>query len=144
MLITFVSIWYVCISKICFDFLKRIIPHTSWGSTFYCSSMWCSIFRQKTLLQLLRVSRRWQPTYRTRSSRQVIWWLQVLSPWSAWTWFQTLPHGWFLKVRQPSQHETSVKAWHNRQRCPHRAWLAKLCKWMNNVIQIKYLSNNGY
>ena len=29
MLITFNSIGYVYISKICFDFLKRIIPHTS-------------------------------------------------------------------------------------------------------------------
>ena len=31
MLITFISIGYVYISKICFDFLKRIIPHTSWA-----------------------------------------------------------------------------------------------------------------
>lgn len=30
MLITFNSMGYVYISKICFDFLKRIIPHTSW------------------------------------------------------------------------------------------------------------------
>lgn len=72
MLITFISMGYDYISKICFDFLKRIIPHTSWGSTFYCSLMWCLTFRQKTLLQSLRVSRQWQPTYRTRSSRQVI------------------------------------------------------------------------
>ena len=28
MLITFISMGYVYISKICFDFLKRIIPHT--------------------------------------------------------------------------------------------------------------------
>lgn len=33
MLITFSSMGYDYISKICFDFLKRIIPHTSLGST---------------------------------------------------------------------------------------------------------------
>ena len=32
MLITFISMGYDYISKICFDFLKRIIPHTSWDS----------------------------------------------------------------------------------------------------------------
>ena len=31
MLITFVSVGYVYISKICFDFLKRIITNTSWA-----------------------------------------------------------------------------------------------------------------
>lgn len=36
MLITFNSMGYDYISKICFDFLKRIIPHTSWVSMFYC------------------------------------------------------------------------------------------------------------
>jgi len=36
MLITFISIEYVYISKICFDILKRIIPHTSLDS-MYCS-----------------------------------------------------------------------------------------------------------
>lgn len=36
MLITFISIEYVYISKICFDILKRIIPHTSWAfMSFY-------------------------------------------------------------------------------------------------------------
>lgn len=44
MLITFISMGYDYISKICFDFLKRIIPHTSldfmlalpFGSMFFC------------------------------------------------------------------------------------------------------------
>lgn len=36
MLITFNSMGYDYISKICFDFLKRIIPHTSLDS-MYCS-----------------------------------------------------------------------------------------------------------
>lgn len=35
MLITFISIGYDYISKICFDFLKRIIPHTS-SVSMYC------------------------------------------------------------------------------------------------------------
>lgn len=34
MLITFNSMGYDYISKICFDFLKRIIPHTSWAFMF--------------------------------------------------------------------------------------------------------------
>lgn len=34
MLITFSSMGYDYISKICFDFLKRIIPHTSLGLVF--------------------------------------------------------------------------------------------------------------
>lgn len=37
MLITFISMGYDYISKICFDFLKRIIPHTSWAFMSYCS-----------------------------------------------------------------------------------------------------------
>lgn len=36
MLITFNSMGYDYISKICFDFLKRIIPHTLLDS-MYCS-----------------------------------------------------------------------------------------------------------
>ena len=36
MLITFNSMGYDYISKICFDFLKRIIPHTLWAfMSFY-------------------------------------------------------------------------------------------------------------
>lgn len=38
MLITFNSMGYDYISKICFDFLKRIIPHTSWAF-MSCSSL---------------------------------------------------------------------------------------------------------
>lgn len=34
MIITFNSMGYDYISKICFDFLKRIIPHTSLGLVF--------------------------------------------------------------------------------------------------------------
>lgn len=39
MLITFNSMGYDYISKICFDFLKRIIPHTSLVSMSYCYSI---------------------------------------------------------------------------------------------------------
>lgn len=38
MLITFNSMGYDYISKICFDFLKRIVPHTSWAFMF-CYSL---------------------------------------------------------------------------------------------------------
>ena len=45
MLITFNSIGYVYISKICFDFLKRIIPHTS--SVFVtCTVLYYDISRK--------------------------------------------------------------------------------------------------
>ena len=72
MLITFNSMGYDYISKICFDFLKRIIPHSLWDFTSFCSLMWYSISRQKTSQQLPRVSRQWQPTFRTPSSQPVI------------------------------------------------------------------------
>lgn len=52
MLITFISMWYVYISKICFDFLKRIIPHTSWGFTFFFSLILLSVYRWRTSLLL--------------------------------------------------------------------------------------------
>lgn len=38
MLITFISMGYDYISKIYFDFLKRIIPHTS-SAFMFCSSL---------------------------------------------------------------------------------------------------------
>lgn len=41
MLITFSSMGYDYISKICFDFLKRIIPHTSLDSTDATASCHC-------------------------------------------------------------------------------------------------------
>lgn len=50
MLITFVSMWYVYISKICFDFLKRIIPHTSWAFTSFFSLILLSVYRWRTSL----------------------------------------------------------------------------------------------
>ena len=36
MLITFIPMGYVYISKICFDFIEYIIPHTSWAFMCYC------------------------------------------------------------------------------------------------------------
>ena len=45
MLITFISMGYVYISKIYFDFLKRIIPHTSSVSTSCCCLILCSAYR---------------------------------------------------------------------------------------------------
>ena len=72
MLITFSSMGYDYISKICFDFLKRIIPHTSSASMCCCSLTLFSVFRLKTLKPLRRVSRQWQHTFRTPSSQQVI------------------------------------------------------------------------
>lgn len=50
MLITFNSIGYVYISKICFDFLKRIIPHTSWAFTSSFSLILLSVYRWRTSL----------------------------------------------------------------------------------------------
>lgn len=45
MLITFISMGYDYISKICFDFLKRIIPHTS--SVFVtCTVLYYDISRK--------------------------------------------------------------------------------------------------
>ena len=72
MLITFKSIGYVYISKICFDFLKRIITNTSLASTFCCCSTSYLISKQTTLRQLLQVNRRWQRSFRTRSSLRAI------------------------------------------------------------------------
>ena len=37
MLITFIPMGYVYISKICFDFIECIIPHTSWAFMYYYS-----------------------------------------------------------------------------------------------------------
>ena len=71
MLITFISMGYVYISKICFDFLKRIIPHTSLASMFcYCLTSYCA-FRSRTLLQSLLMNRLWLHIYRTHSSQLV-------------------------------------------------------------------------
>lgn len=50
MLITFNSMGYDYISKICFDFLKRIIPHTSWVFTFFFSLTLLSVYRWRTSL----------------------------------------------------------------------------------------------
>lgn len=72
MLITFNSMGYDYISKICFDFLKRIIPHTSSASMFSCSLTLFSAFRLKILKPLHRVSRQWRHIFRTHSSQQVI------------------------------------------------------------------------
>lgn len=63
---------YVYISKIYFDFLKRIIPHTSLAFMSFCSLTLCFAFRLKTLKQSLRASKQWHHTYRTHSSQQVI------------------------------------------------------------------------
>lgn len=43
MLITFSSMGYDYISKICFDFLKRIIPHTSLDFPTSCASIDLSV-----------------------------------------------------------------------------------------------------
>lgn len=50
MLITFVSVGYVYISKICFDFLKRIITNTSWAFTSSFSLILLSVYRWRTSL----------------------------------------------------------------------------------------------
>lgn len=47
MLITFNSMGYDYISKICFDFLKRIIPHTSSVSMYSFSLTLSYVFRWK-------------------------------------------------------------------------------------------------
>lgn len=48
MLITFISMGYDYISKIYFDFLKRIIPHTSSDSMCCCSSTLCCAYKWRT------------------------------------------------------------------------------------------------
>ena len=50
MLITFNSMGYDYISKICFDFLKRIIPHTLWAFTSFFSLILLSVYRWRTSL----------------------------------------------------------------------------------------------
>ena len=72
MLITFISMGYDYISKICFDFLKRIIPHTSLAFMSFCSLILCFAFRLRTLKQSLRASRQWHHIFRTHSSQQAI------------------------------------------------------------------------
>lgn len=63
---------YVYISKIYFDFLKRIIPHTSSVFMYSCFLTLYYVYKLRTLQPSLPMNKQWQHTYRIPSSRPVI------------------------------------------------------------------------